>query len=134
MLTISDVTNWGELDIAALEKWINKYANLLEKNQQHRATNCIKIAITIEHGFPVMDINIWFHTTINLIFYHLTNHLKHTHRANRNLMKNIKKLEAEFSPDANAIASSFNNRFDYINFEQPRKEVLKQAIVVLSEG
>lgn len=132
MLTITYVTNWGELDIAHLEKWITRYANLLGNNQQRRATNCLKAAITIEHGFPVTNINIWYHAVITLIFYHLTNHLKHTNRANAKLIHNIKALELNFSPDINCLDSSFNNCFNHINFEAERSLIIEQCEELIS--
>ena len=131
MLTITDVTNWGELDITALEQWIGRYAKFLWDGDKRTAIDCIKNALIVEHGSIPTDINLWFYATITLTFHQITNIIKHTNRMDRELFQNIKKLEQNFSPDANALASSFNNCFDYINFEQPREEVLKQAAAVV---
>ncbi len=133
MLTITDITNWGELDIAHLEKWITRYAKMVGGNQERRATNCIKAAITIEHEFPVTDINIWYRAVITLIFYHLTNHLKHTHRGSAKLMHNIKVLEQNFSPDINCLDSSFNNCFNNINFETEQSLIIEQCVELIGD-
>lgn len=53
MLTIHDVTNWGNSDIAQLEQWINIYAKLIGEKYDHKAISYIKSALAIEHEFPV---------------------------------------------------------------------------------
>jgi len=127
MLNVCDVTNWGNSDIATLEKWISIYAKLIGDKYDHRAISVIKSAIVIEYKFPVTDINVWYKVTITLIFYHITSHLKHTSRANRDLISRIHKLEREFSPSINYLATSFCNCFDYVDFEQSREKIFRQA-------
>ncbi len=134
MLTVRDITNWGNSDIATLENWIGVYAKLIGDKYDHRAISFIKSAIAIEHEFPVTEINTWYHTTLTLIFYHITTNIKRTHKDNAELMSSVIKLEQNFSPYINALASSFSNCFDYIDFEKPSEEILKQVITSLSGG
>ena len=134
MLTIRDITNWGNSDIAALENWISIYARLLGDKYDHRAITCIKSAIAIEHEFPVTEINTWYHTTLTLIFYQININIKRTHKDNAELMGDIRKLEQNFSPYINALASSFSNCFDYIDFEKTSEEIVKQVVNSLSGG
>lgn len=128
MPRICDITGWGELDIQALEKWIARYAKIIGDYDDRRAIKCIRNSISIEHDTPAYDINVWLNATIYLLFYQITSHLKHSHRANQKLYANIKRLEQNFCPDINALASSFNNCFDHLDFEQEKESILEQAV------
>ena len=133
-LTVCDVMGWQAEDVYALNIWLEAYANLLGRDQEEKAVNCIRNALAVASEFPVTDINQWFHTAISIIFYELALILKQdeAYSGHATLHGKLRQLEQAFAPSINCAASSFNNCFDQIDFEQDRESIVRQAITLLT--
>ena len=128
VLAVCDVMGWQEEDVYALNIWLEAYANLLGKDMEEKAVRCAIAALALEIGFPSSDLNTWIYTVLSLIFYDLLSILMRSKGVNKT---KLKQLECCFSPNLNMAASSFNNCFDQIDFQQERKAIIAQAIALL---
>ena len=107
MLDLTDVLNWGGLDISALE---------------NRISEAEKIGVTLDDIKDNVDefgnrtnINYWFDAVLSCIFQKTCNLLKEEFPEKEFI---IKSWEDDYSPFINYLDSWHNNELDEIDFDE----------------
>jgi hypothetical protein len=131
-LNVTDVTGWTEADITTLTHWMSGYANILGDRQEYKALHYIRMALAMDCGYPTHELDQWFRIVLNLLFYELVSMLTDYIKAYcLPLTEALQTITQHFSPIIHGKDSRLQNRFDQIDFQQTRENIIQQAVKLL---
>jgi len=120
MIDLTDVLDWGSLDINALEKRISEAEKI--------GVTLDDIKDYVEDLENKTDINTWIYATLNCIFQKTCDLLKEEFPEKESI---IESWEDDYSPFINYLDSWQNNELDEIDFDSNNWK--EELISILNE-
>ena len=129
MLTLTDILDWGQLDIESLEVHIDI--------AKHWGIEVYNIRDNIKDmGGDLTNINAWFYSVIDFTFYEVMKEFESyiKERFNNdsfqdeyiNIVEKIGNTKDNFSPFINYLDSWYSNLFDSMDLGKDHNEVLQE--------
>lgn len=129
MLEIADLMDWGNLDVGALEEFLDEAENfdIYTSDVREDIINC---------GGDIAEINDWIYSvkvlTFNAVMDELEAYVEENIEANEDLLNEIENLRDNFSPFINCFDSHFNNLLDDIDLTDDKDKIFKTIIKEIS--